>query len=177
MMAPPAPPAIAPSSGPSLRDIHLPPDPAWWPPAPGWWVLTALLLLTLVIGAWQWRRYRRVRRQRQQVLLELDQLALQYQRDGDASALATGLHQLLRRVARRHDALATNQRGDAWRKTLARMPVDAVTLDILLALDQQIYRADLAFDHAATVGAVRQWLRCALKSATWKRTTVVRADG
>lgn len=169
-------PAAAPPPGPSLRDIHLPPDPAWWPPAPGWWVLAALLLLALLVGAWQWRRYRRAQHQRQQVLLELDQLALRHRRDGDPVALASGLHQLLRRVARRHDALATKQRGDAWRQTLARMPVDAAMLDILLALDQQIYRPPVSFDHAAAVAAVRQWLRWALKPATWKRTTVVRTD-
>ncbi len=176
MMAPPAMPATVPSFGPRLRDIHLPPDPAWWPPAPGWWALAALILLALVIGVWQWRRYRRTRRLRQQVLLELDQLTLRHHRDGDASALASELHQLLRRVARQHDALATKQRGDAWQRTLARMPVDAATLDVLLALDQQIYRADVAFDHAAAVTAVRQWLRLALKPTTWKRTAMVHSD-
>jgi cbb3-type cytochrome oxidase subunit 3 len=176
MMAPPAVPVTEPSSGPRLRDIHLPPDPAWWPPAPGWWVLAALILLSLLIGAWRWRRYRRARFQRQHVLLELDQLALRHQRGGDTAELATGLHQLLRRVARQHDALAAKQRGDAWQRTLARMPVDAATLDILLALDQQIYRADVAFDHAAAVTAVRQWLRLALKPAAWKRTAKVHAD-
>lgn len=176
MMAPPTMPATVPSSGPRLRDIHLPPDPAWWPPAPGWWVLAALVLLALVVGAWQWQRYRRTQRQRQQVLLELDQLALRHHRDGDAEALAGGLHQLLRRVARQHDAMATKQRGDAWQRTLARMPVDAATLEVLLALDQQIYRADVAFDHAAAVKAVRQWLRFALKPTTWKRKAMVHAD-
>jgi hypothetical protein len=171
-----APPASSPPSGPSLRDIHLPPDPAWWPPAPGWWMLAALALLALVIGAWQWRRFRRARCRRQQILLELDQLALRHRRDGDATALAAGLHQLLRRVARQHDALATQQRGDAWRRTLARMPVDAATLDILLALDQQIYRPHVALDHAVAVAAARQWLRSAMKPATWRRTAPVHAD-
>jgi len=139
-------------------------------------MLAALVLLALLASAWRWRRYRRTLRQRQQILLELDQLVLQHQRDGDATALASGLHQLLRRVARRHDALATTQRGDAWRQTLARMPVDAIALEILLALDQQLYRPHASFDHAAAVTAVRKWLRWALKPATWKRTTVVHAD-
>lgn len=170
MMAPPAQPAATPASGPSLRDIHLPPEPTWWPPAPGWWVLAGLLLLALLGAIWLWRKYRRAQRQRRQVLLELDRLVMQHQRDGDQAALASGLHQLLRRVARKHDALAAQQRGEAWRQTLARMPVDAVTLDRLLALDQQIYRPPSSFDHAAAVTAVRQWLRLALKPATWRRT-------
>jgi len=169
MMAPPAQPVAAPMSGPSLRDIHLPPEPSWWPPAPGWWVLAGLLLLALLATIWLWRKYRRAQHQRRQVLLELDRLVMQHQRDGDQATLASGLHQLLRRVARKHDVLAAQQRGEAWRQTLARIPVDAVTLGRLLALDQQIYQTPSSFDHAAAVTAVRQWLRLALKPAAWKR--------
>lgn len=170
MMGPPVLPAATPPSGPTLRDIHLPPEPSWWPPAPGWWGLATLLLLAMLGVLWLWRRHRRARHQRQQIWLEVDRLVLRHQRDGDQAALASGLHQLLRRVARRHDALATQQRGEAWRRTLARMPVDTVTLDRLLALDQQIYRPPSSFDHAAAVTAARQWLRLALKPAAWKRT-------
>ena len=159
--------ATAPA-GPRLRDIHLPPQPSWWPPAPGWWVLAVLLLAAALLGVWFWRRHRRVVWRREQVLLELDALARRHQSDGDQAALANGLHQLLRRVARRHDAMATQQRGEAWRQTLARVPIDAITLDRLLTLEQAIYRPQPSFDHAAAVAAVRQWLRVALKPATWK---------
>ena len=158
-------------AGPDLRDIHLPPAPSWWPPAPGWWGLTALLLMALLLGAWWWRRHRHAVRQRELVLHELDGLARQYQLDSDQSALASGLHQLLRRVARRHDAMATQQRGDAWRQTLARMPIDAVTLGRLLTLEQAIYRPQSSFDHAAVVSAVRQWLSLAMQPAAWKPVT------
>jgi hypothetical protein len=149
MMAPPVEPAATPASGPSLRDIHLPPEPSWWPPALGWWMLAGLFLLGSIAAIWLWRKYRREHQQRRQVLLEVDRLVTQHRRDGDQVALASGLHRLLRRVARK--------------------PVDAITLDRLLALDQQIYRPPSSFDHVATVTAVRQWLRLALKPATWKR--------
>jgi len=170
----PQPPATAVTQGPTLRDIHLPPEPAWWPPAPGWWVLAVLLLVALLMGAWLWRRRQRMVWQREQVLIELDRLMRQQQHDGDQAALASGLHQLLRRVARRHDARAAQQRGDLWRQTLARVPVDALTLDRLLVLDQAIYRPQLPFDHAAAVVAVRQWLRLALRPGTWKPAPVER---
>lgn len=176
MMAPPAQTAGTPPPGPALRDIHLPADPAWWPPAPGWWVLAALALIALLAAAWLWRRRRRLWRQQQLVLRELDVLALQYQHDGDSAALASGLHQLLRRVARRHEAMAIKQRGPAWRRTLARVPVDTATLDRLVSLDQLIYRPQALQDHAAVIAAVRQWLRLALKPATWKRNTTEHAD-
>jgi len=166
----------APSPGPQLRDIHLPPAPPWWPPAPGWWALAVLLLALLLAGLWWWRRHRRALRQRRQVLRELDRLARQHQRDGDGPALASALHQLLRRVARQHDARAARQRGDAWRQTLARVPIDAATLQQLLALDQQIYRPPASFDHAASVTAVKAWLQLALKPASWKPSATEHAD-
>jgi len=84
------------------------------------------------------------------------------------------MHQLLRRVARRHDPLATQQRGEAWRQTLARVPVDSATLDHLLVLDQAIYRPQLSFDYAAASAAVRQWLQLALQPRAWKPVTAGR---
>ncbi len=176
MMAVATPPAAAPS-GPALRDIHLPPEPSWWPPAPGWWLLAVLSLVLLLFGAWWWNRRRHTLLQRQQVLSELDRLVLQHRQDGDHAALASGMHQLLRRVARRHVAQAVHQRGEAWRQTLARVPVEASTLQHLVALDQRIYRPPASFDDADAVAtAARQWLRVALKPASWKPATTERAD-
>ncbi len=163
-----------PSPGPHLRDIHLPPEPSWWPPAPGWWLLAVLALALLLAGIWWWRRHRRALRRRRQVLRELDRLVQQH--DGDGLALASALHQLLRRVARQQDAQAARQRGDAWRQTLMRVPVDAATLQQLLALDRQIYRPPASFDHAASVTAVRTWLQLALKPASWKTAATEHAD-
>ena len=177
MKSPPTPAVAAlPQDGPKLRDIHLPAPPSWWPPAPGWWVLAALVLLALVIGVWTWRRHRRVISQRQRVLREVDRLAEQHRLDSDQAALAIGLHQLLRRVARQHDPSAARQTGLAWRQTLARVPVDASTLDRLLELDQLMYRVRPSFDHAAAVNDVREWLRAALKPSVWKALATEPAD-
>lgn len=168
--------AALPQDGPKLRDIHLPAPPSWWPPAPGWWVLAALVLLALAIGVWIWRRHRRVISQRQRVLREVDRLAEQHRLDSDQAALAIGLHQLLRRVARQHDLSAARQTGPAWRQTLARVPVDAATLDRLLELDQLMYRERPAFEPAAAVSGVRDWLRVALKPSAWKAPVTEPAD-
>ncbi|HEY0199452.1 MAG TPA: DUF4381 domain-containing protein [Rhodanobacter sp.] len=168
MMAPVQPAPAASVPGPVLRDIHLPAEPSWWPPAPGWWALAVLLLLVLLASAWWGRRRRDAAYRRQRVLDELERLSSRHARDGDHTVLAGGLHQLLRRVARRHAASAARQRGDAWRDTLARVPVDAATLDQLVALESAIYRPASTFDHAAAIAAVRQWLSLALKPKTWK---------
>lgn len=170
MQNPPASSSIAAAAqGPVLRDIHLPPDPSWWPPAPGWWALAGLLILAALIAARVWRSQRERAWQRERVLAELDGMERKYASDGDHSALAGGMHQLLRRVARRHEMLASQQRGQAWRNTLSRVPVNPATLDRLMALEQVIYRAPASFDHAAASTAVRQWLRLALQPRKWKR--------
>jgi hypothetical protein len=146
-------------NGPTLRDIHLPPAPPWWPPAPGWWLLAALGLLLVAGGVLLWRRAQRRRRYRARILAEVDALAARH--EGDAQALAAGLHQLLRRVARSHDPAAARLRGEAWRDALARVPVGADTLQRLLALEPAMYRPR-PYDIPATLAAVRQWLGAAL---------------
>ena len=155
-------------AGPKLRDIHLPAEPSWWPPAPGWWLLAALVLVVIVAAGWAWRRHRLVRDREQQILNELDLLVRQHREDGRPDGLLRDLHQLLRRVARRHDSQATRQRGEAWRQTLARVPVDAATLERLLALDELIYQPPAARDDEMTVAAVRSWLCLAVKPSNWK---------
>ncbi len=162
--------AAASVSGPSLRDIHLPVEPSWWPPAPGWWLLAALALVVVALAAWLWRRQWRLRKQRQQILDELDRVVRQHRDDGSPDGLLRDLHQLLRRVARRHDPQATGQRGEAWRETLARVPVDDATLGRLHALDDLIYQPPAARDNSATIAAVRRWLRMAVKPSNWKAT-------
>jgi hypothetical protein len=145
--------------GPVLRDIHLPPAPSWWPPAPGWWLLAVLAMLLLAAGVLLWRRARRRRRYRARILAEVDALAMTHR--ADAQALASGLHQLLRRVARLHEPAAARLRGAAWREALARAPVDADTLGLLLALEPAMYRRQ-PYDSTAMLDAVRRWLRAAL---------------
>jgi hypothetical protein len=177
MLLPVQPASKVAAQGPVLRDIHLPPDPSWWPPAPGWWVLATLLLIALLAGVWLWRRHRRTLRRNARVVAELERFAQQHQQDRDHAALASGLHQLLRRVARRHESLAAQQRGPAWRTTLARMPVDDATLDRLLSLETAMYRPPQSFDAMAVTAAVRLWLAHALKPSRWKTTTTGPAHG
>lgn len=157
------PPGVA--NGPALRDIHLPPAPSWWPPAPGWWVLAAVLLVALVgAGLWYCRRRRR-QRQLARVLDELDGLLLDYRRHGDGPSLAAGLHQLLRRAARRLDPAAAQQQGAAWRATLTRIALPAPMQAQLLALEQQMYRHDQSIDAAASALAVRRWIERSWRQA------------
>ena len=163
---------VSPSSpGPMLRDIHLPPAPSWWPPAPGWWLLAALAMLAGTALALLWRRRHRLQQRRRQWLGELDRHAQRHAHDGDDALLAASLQQLLRRVARVHDGTATQQQGEAWRATLARVPVQPATLAQLAALESAMYRPRGAFDAAAALAAARAWLFAAAKPHAWKRVS------
>lgn len=155
-------------SGPELRDIHLPPAPSWWPLAPGWWVLMVLGLLALIAAVWFLLHRHRQHKQRRLLLDELEKLAARHASVGDDAALAAALHQLLRRVARRHDEAAAKQRGDSWRRTLARVPVAVPVLDRLMELEQAIYRPQAKLDAPATLAAARSWLRAAASPRAWK---------
>lgn len=164
-------PAATQPNGPLLRDIHLPPQPSWWPPAPGWWMLTLLVVVASGIVLWWWRGRRRRREDERRVLAEVD-AALALWRE-QPQALAAGLHQLLRRGAARLDPFATRQRGEDWRSTLARMPVDAATLAQLERIELAMYRPDAALDADAAAEATRRWLRLAWRSGSRRRRDVV----
>ena len=76
----------------ALRPLHPPAPVDWWPPAPGWWVLAVLLLVLTGLGWW----YHRRTALRRAALKELRQLE---RNETDATRLASGVNQLLRRVA------------------------------------------------------------------------------
>lgn len=148
-------PAPAPT-GPTLRDIHLPPAPGWWPPAPGWWVLAALLVLALWAIARRWRRARAEARRRDALLAMLESVLARHAQS--PQSLAAGLHELLRRAARRLEPAAITQCGESWRTTLARVAVPAENIDQLMQLDTAMYRPQSAIDVDAITAAMRAWL-------------------
>ena len=168
--------ATPPPDGPVLRDIHLPPDPSWWPPAPGWWMLAVLLLAATALIAWLLRRRRRRRERIAAALAGID--VLERRHAAQPQQLAAELHQLLRRAARVYDPAATHHRGEAWRHCLARVPVDAATLDRLAALEDAMFRPQAhAADIADAAAATRRWLALALQPRGRKRPLVVQEGG
>ncbi|MDR0182863.1 DUF4381 family protein [Lysobacter arvi] len=95
-----------------LRDIHATAAPPWWPPAPGWWIVAGVLIATLALLA-AWRA--RVRRRRIAI-------AALFDREVDAaptpSQQVAAMSELLRRAARRHDAVADTLQGEDWLRHL-----------------------------------------------------------
>lgn len=110
-------------TGPELRDIHLPPAPAWWPPAPGWWLLAIVLAVLAILAArWLLRRLRE-RRWRRRVLAEFEHIVATYSDTNDRTRLATELSSLLRRIARLTEPQSIALRDADWLDFLdARLP-------------------------------------------------------
>lgn len=131
-----------------LRDVQLPPSPAFWPPPLGWWlVLLAVLLVLAVLLAWQRRR----RRQRQRWERAFD--------DEVAAAAAgvpriTAIVTLLRRAQRRVEPGSEALQGTAW---LARIdPAQALSAPQRELLLEGAYRPEVSADD---VEALREWAR------------------
>jgi len=154
-----APTAAPPANGPALRDIHLPPAPAWWPPAPGWWIVALLALLCIGAGLWLWRGHRRRRESKQALVAAVDALVAQHRQR--PQKLAAELHALLRRAALRMDSANSRQGGEAWRETLASVLQDPSTLDALMMLEAVMYKPKADLDIDVTAAAVRRWLLAA----------------
>jgi len=144
-----------------LRDIHMPPGPAWWPPAPGWWVLLGAIGLIAVMAWLFYRGARKKQVERQRILAEIELLGARY--PDDDGAYAASLHQLLRRAARRYASDAHLLQGPHWRQVLARVPVDDKTLDALMTLDARMYQPHADFDRLSVQAAVKRWLGASLR--------------
>lgn len=91
-----------------LRDVQLPPPPAWWPPAPGWWMVFAAVL-AVVAGLWAWQAYRQRRRRRW--LNTFDNAVAQA---ADPAAQVAAIAELLRRAARTRQPGAELLQGREW---------------------------------------------------------------
>jgi hypothetical protein len=101
-------------AGPVLRDIHLPPPPAWWPPAPGWWLVFALSIAVLAWVSWRLLRRAAQRRAKRVLRHEYDRIRHDHPSASDAARQVAALSELLRRAARRHQPQALTLKGEDW---------------------------------------------------------------
>ena len=96
-----------------LRDIRLPDPIGWWPLAYGWWLALAFMCVMALAGVVlsRWRKQTaRARALRELATIPTD----------DPQGFATAISILLRRVARRRDAVAAQLSGAGWADYLAQ---------------------------------------------------------
>ena len=131
-----------------LRDVALPPAPAWWPPAPGWLMVMAVVLLVLVgLGVLAVLR----RRRRQRWLRCFDQTL---RGAGSGPAELALMASLLRRAARQAQPGSEALHDAAW---WARIdPQNALPDAQRTLLSEGPYRREVEM---AALDAVRHWAR------------------
>jgi hypothetical protein len=143
-----------------LRDIHLPPAPAWWPPAPGWWlvglagVAALALLARYLLVAWRRGRARRA------AARALSELRRRHARGDCVDTLTAELATLLRRAAmsRHPREQVAGLTGRAWLEFLddeARQFSNGVGRCLVTAP----YRRGESVDFPALLKLCESWLR------------------
>ncbi|HET8707727.1 MAG TPA: DUF4381 domain-containing protein, partial [Pseudomonadales bacterium] len=83
-----------------LHDIHLPAEPGWFPLAPGWWILLALLIASVVLFFFVYRKWQRQKRFQHEAISLIETILIQYENRELADAEAvTSISAALKRVA------------------------------------------------------------------------------
>lgn len=142
----------------ALRDVHLPPAPAWWA-VPEWAFAAAACALLLLL----WQALRAVRRKELRAALRaVAELESAYTQDRDTTRLVSGVSRLLRRyaIARFPHAGIEGLTGTAWLRFLdAHGGKGAFTSGAGAVLETRPYQLRGGVDTTALLAAVRRWLK------------------
>lgn len=131
-----------------LRDVQLPPAPAWWPPAPGYLMIGGVVLLLLVAMAFLWWQRRR-RRQRWLQLFDQELAST-----ADATAELAAIAGLLRRAARLARPGSEALYDQAWWQRID--PGDQLAEPQRQLLAEGAYRRQVP---AEDIAGIRRWAR------------------
>lgn len=143
-----------------LRDIHLPPEPILVVLLSSW---SVAIVLTALLVATVWVVRRRLRQKPlRHAMRELKHLSITHARDGDDTALARGLSQLLRRYAAQRfgQAGVAGLAGRAWLEFLdAHGGSGGFCNGVGAILETRPYQTAGDFDTAALIALVGHWLQ------------------
>ena len=147
-----------------LRDIHLPEAISWWPPATGWVGLAILMVVSIAIAIFLYRRRTKTRGQRA-ALNELDTILAVLHTDDDGHACAQALSRLARRVALLYggpeiSAAMDEDWLDAIRKLGGSAPLTPPVAEVLLMAPYSHSHAEnmTTEDYRAASDYLRTWI-------------------
>lgn len=146
----------------TLRSIHLPTEIPTWPLAPGWWALAALVLLSLGVAYYLYRRYRKnaFRREALAMLLQIEQR--QKKAPIPRLQLVDELSALLKRVAitRHGREEVAGRTGDRWLQFLDQTgDTKGFTQGPGRSLGANRFRQDLTIDPPSLITLCREWIQ------------------
>ena len=144
-----------------LQDIDLPAPIGWWPLALGWYLLAALLLISLGVFAFYYRRRRLQGLPKRQGLHLLESYYQEYQRQKTSPLTSMKISELLRRVSLvyfpREEVAGLH--GEAWLSFLKSKVrnVDCVGLD--KSLLELPYQPAKDYDLEPLFAFAKEWIK------------------
>lgn len=90
-----------------LRDVHLPKAPSWWPLPPGYYLAFFVLLASVLLVGYFYKKKKPAWALRKNIQLELQAYEQSFLQTGDTKALQSNIGQLLRRVATKMGLMPT----------------------------------------------------------------------
>jgi hypothetical protein len=149
-----------------LRDIHLPEqDISSLPTAPGWWILITIIITSLVVGVFLWRKHQHNNRYRHQALAALSVININ---NPNSQIFTQQLNTLLKQTAKAaypsHTCLSLH--GQQWLDFLKLSAPNITMSDELSAFllnssYQPISNPDM---HKTAHDYVADWLKKHIKS-------------
>ncbi|MHC8440979.1 MAG: DUF4381 domain-containing protein [Candidatus Eutrophobiaceae bacterium] len=145
-----------------LRDIHLPPDPAWFPPAWGWFALLFFVVLAAAIAWWLYRRMsaRRIGHDLRDALFVL---RLDYIQEPDQRRLLRELSIWYRRalISATPPECYSSLTGEAWLSALDGFDPEQrrFTTGVGRILAHGPYLPNIQFDAHAVLTLSEEWLK------------------
>jgi hypothetical protein len=157
-----------------LRDIHLPDPISWWPIAPGWWLLIVSLLLIIAV-IFISRKIYLGKQLKRDIISELENIKLQFNKTQNKSQLAKSLSILLRRASISYypENNIAGLTGNNWLNYLditnSNASADRVfqsdTGEVLLSAPYLPDNSIQDYDAKALIQLCESWLRSSHKKA------------
>lgn len=89
-----------PEQGLELHDIHLPAEPSWFPLAPGWWVLLAIIVASLALFFFVYKKRKRQAHFQNEAIALIENILIQYENKELTTPNAiTSISAALKRIA------------------------------------------------------------------------------
>jgi len=142
----------------NLRDIHLPSAIGWWPLAPGWWlVIAGVLLFTLLLTFYLWKRYWSSRQIALRHLNTIETTIATQSSNVILWHLAVLIKRLVLAYAPRKEVAKLH--GQAWIHYCNQMSKHALNDSTTILLTEKLYQTECKSEIKPCIQNIRAWIK------------------